>query len=169
MRILSALAVTATVLVPVVSLAAPSLEGTWKMDLKTAKFGGKPELIMLKDGVYECGSCVPPNKYPADGKPHPVSNPYYDTSTATVVPPRELDVTHIKAGKVVLTMAIKVSEDGNTAAFEGSDSTATTGAPVKFQYTSKRVGKLPADAAARFRKMGADSGDRKRKRHNRHL
>ena len=75
-------AIFAAVLLPAIGRAAPSLEGTWKTDLKTAKFGGKPELIMLKDGVYECGSCTPPNTYPADGKPHPVTDPYYDSSTA---------------------------------------------------------------------------------------
>ena len=35
------------------------IDGTWKADLSKLKFPEKPDVIVLKDGRYQCPTCVP--------------------------------------------------------------------------------------------------------------
>ena len=72
MNQLSYLLITASLLLPAAAFATPeasALDGTWKQDMKTAKFAGKPYILSVQDGIFEC-NCVPPQKFAADGKPH---------------------------------------------------------------------------------------------------
>jgi hypothetical protein len=151
MNQLSYLLITASLLLPAAAFATPeasALDGTWKQDMKTAKFAGKPYILSVQDGIFEC-NCVPPQKFAADGKPHTLEgNPYEDTATATVVSPTELDLVYAKAGKTVDTQAITVSTDGMTERFKGADSSATNSAPVDYDYFAKRTGNAPAGAHA---------------------
>ncbi len=61
--------------------------------MKTAKFTGRPLVISVVNGVYQCTTCVPPSTFKADRKPHEVwDQPYYDTGMATVVSPTAVDL-----------------------------------------------------------------------------
>ena len=138
-------------LLPATAFATPeasALDGTWKQDMATAKFAGKPYILSVQDGTFEC-NCVPPEKFAVDGKPHKLEgNPYQDTAMATVVSPTEIDFVYSKAGKTVDTQAITVSADGMTERFKGADSSATNSAPVDYDYRAKRIGKAPDGAHA---------------------
>jgi hypothetical protein len=35
------------------------IDGTWKADLSKLKFPEKPDVIVVKDGRYQCPTCVP--------------------------------------------------------------------------------------------------------------
>jgi hypothetical protein len=148
MTCLRAVIVAVGLAMPVSALGASAWDGTWKADMSSATFSGKPIVILVKNGVYHCKSCVPPDKIKADGKPHATpGSPYHDMGTATLASPNEVDLTYTKGGKTVLTQVISVSDDGMTATFKGSDSTATNAAPVDFNYAAKREGKVPKGAA----------------------
>jgi hypothetical protein len=126
-----AILLTTALLLPVAAIAAPSLDGTCKKDM------------------YSCISCVPPETFKADGKPHKVTGqPYHDTAMATVVSPTEVDLTLSKDGKTVTTQNIVVGDDGTTATFKGTDSSDSNSAPVDFSFAAKRIGKAPAGAHA---------------------
>ena len=55
------------------ALAQRPFEGTWKLDVSSMKDASvqKPDVLLLKDGVYECKNC--PWKGKADGSDQPVS------------------------------------------------------------------------------------------------
>jgi hypothetical protein len=150
----------AGLMLPAMACAATPLDGTWKADMSTASFSGKPLVILVRKGVYACTSCVPAEHFKADGQPHPTKgSPYHDTGSATIVSPNEVDVSYSKSGKVVTTQAITVSDDGMTATFKGTDSSATNAAPVVFNYQAKRVGKAPKGALAVSGKWLATAGN----------
>lgn len=135
-------------LMPLVANAQSPFEGTWKVDMSKVDFPKKPDVYLLKDGMYECKTCVPPYKVKADGTDQAVSgHPYYDTVAVKVINDREMEETHKKNGKVVNTTKTMVSPDGNTVTFEFTDSSNTNAAPVTGKGESVRVGKAPAGAS----------------------
>ena len=52
-----------------------ALNGTWKTDKASVKFAGKPDEFSLKDGTYNCTTCIPPLTVAADGAFHAVAGP----------------------------------------------------------------------------------------------
>jgi hypothetical protein len=55
-------------LMPALALAKSPFDCTWKMNLDSVKWTGKPEQSELIGGNYTCKSCVPPYTIKADGK-----------------------------------------------------------------------------------------------------
>ncbi len=124
-------------------------DGTWKVDTKSAQFGGKPNVRELKGGVYRCISCSVPWSVPADGSYHPIAgNPYVDAASVKVDGPRQVTIGYRKDGKVVGMMTATVSADGNTVTTKGTDSGASNGVPVDYETRQMRVGRAPAGAHA---------------------
>ena len=54
-------------LLPATALAASAFDGTWKTRADTLKTTGKPDVIVIVDGMYTCSSCTPEIKVKADG------------------------------------------------------------------------------------------------------
>jgi hypothetical protein len=136
-------------LMPAMAMAQSPFDGTWKFDLKTAKFPEKPDVFLLQGGMYQCKTCAPPVDVKADGQDQKVSgNPYYDTVSIKVVDARTIEETDKKNGKMVATSKTWVSADGNTLMFEFSDSSATSGDPVTGKGEETRVAKGPAGSHA---------------------
>lgn len=128
------------------SLAA--LNGTWTVDLASLKFGGKPDEYLVKDGSYNCASCIPPLTVAADGQLHAVADrPYFDSMSVTVVDERTIDIRRQKGGKDVSSANLQVSEDGKTMTVKFKD-VSKPEAPVEGSATSTRVGPAPAGAHA---------------------
>jgi hypothetical protein len=50
------------------AVTGPTIDGTYKADVASAKFSTEPDVFTLKDGEYDCTSCTPPYKLPAEGK-----------------------------------------------------------------------------------------------------
>jgi hypothetical protein len=143
------LAMFAALLMPTLAAAQSVFDGTWKVDMNTAKFPQKPDVFVLQNGIYECKTCVPPIRVKADGMDQKVSGyPYFDTMNVKVVDARTIEDTDKKGGKVVATSKTWVSPDGNTMMFEFSDSSATNGAPVTGKGRETRVAKGPAGSHA---------------------
>lgn len=139
------LLVTVVLLVPVTAMAQSAFDGTWKMDMSTAKFSSKPDEYLVKDGMYHCKSCAPPIDVKADGQDQKVSgHPYYDMMSIKVVDERTIESSIKKNGKTLGTMKQWVSADGNTLMFEFTDSSATNADPVTGKGRETRVSEGPA-------------------------
>ena len=139
----------ASLLMPAMAMAQSAFDGTWKVDLKTAKFPTKPDVYLLQGGMYHCKTCVPSMDVKADGQDHKVSgNPYYDTVSIKVVDDRSIEQTDKKNGKTVATSKTWISADGNTLMHEFTDNTATNADPVTGKGEETRVAKGPAGSHA---------------------
>ncbi len=139
----------AALLMSGVSMAQSVFDGTWKVDMGTAKFPEKPDVYLLQGGMYHCKTCVPPLDVKADGQDQRVSgHPYYDTVNIKVVDDRTIQETDKKNGKTVTTSTARVSDDGNTVMFEFSDSSAGNGATVTGKGQETRVAKGPEGSHA---------------------
>src|SRR5712691_3814595 len=136
-------------LIPAMAMAQSAFDGTWKFDLKTAKFPEKPDVYLLQDGMYHCKTCAPPVDVKADGQDQKVSgHPYYDMVSIKVVDDRTIEETDKKNGKVVATSKTSLSADGNTLMFEFTDSSNTNADPVTGKGEETRVAKGPAGSHA---------------------
>ncbi len=134
---------------PAAAMAQSNFDGTWKFDLKTAKFPTKPDVFVLQDGTYECKTCIPPIKVKADGQDHAVTgHPYYDTVNIKVVDDHTMVETDKKGGKTVTVGTTKVSADGKTLTFEFTDSSNSNAAPVTGKGTETMVTAGPAGSHA---------------------
>jgi hypothetical protein len=131
---------------PLLCSGQSGLSGTWKMDVQQMDFSKKPDVYLLTGGIYDCKTCEPPERVKADGTDQPVTgSPYYDTAAIEVVNDHQVNETDKKNGHVVTTSTATVSSDGNTLAFEFSDSSNTNGGPpITGNGTETRVAKGPA-------------------------
>ena len=130
-------------------MAQSVFDGTWKIEVSTAKLPDKPDDFLLKDGTYDCKTCVPPVRVKADGQDHRVTGyPYFDTMSVKVVDDNTIEQVEKKDGKTVANSKTWVSPDGNTLMFESSDSSATNAAPVTAKGSETRVAKGPVGSHA---------------------
>jgi hypothetical protein len=144
------LALCAALLTPALTFAQSAFIGTWKMDIKNnIQMPSKPYRYLLADGVYHCRSCAPAYSVKADGMDHKVTgHPYYDTVSVTIVDEHTVDLTHKKAGKTVISATFKVASDGLSETYESTDSSDSSGAPVKMKADLSRIGTAPSGAHA---------------------
>src|SRR5580704_144764 len=150
MKLLLAAALLGAALIPAQAFAASPFDGTWKADVSSASMPRKPDVFVLKGGMYTCQTCAPPYTIKADGTDQPVSgHPYFDTVAIKVVNDHSIEETDKKGGKVVATSTSTVSSDGNTMKFEFSDSSNTNGGPpVTGSGEATLVAKGPAGSNA---------------------
>lgn len=136
-------------MLPLGAMADGPFDGTWKIDMSKVQMPKKPDVLVLKDGMYECKSCVPPVSIKADGQDHAVTgHPYFDQMAIEVVDAHSIKETDKKGGKVVATSTMTVAPDGKTAHFEFSDNSNSNGTPVTGNGESKKVAAGPAGAHA---------------------
>jgi hypothetical protein len=141
-------AVMAAGVVPMCCLAQSAFDGTWKIDANQIHLSDKPDVLVVKNGMYQCKTCVPPVDIKADGTDQPVKgHPYFDTMAIKLVDAHTLQETDKRGGKVVATSTTTLSADGNQANFEFSDSSAGDGQAVTGKGVMTRVGKAPADGS----------------------
>ncbi|MCW1403688.1 hypothetical protein OKA06_15765 [Novosphingobium sp. MW5] len=131
------------------SSTAPVIDGTYKADVASAKLSDKPDTFAVKDGQYECGTCTPPYKIPADGKVHPVEGrDYWDAASVKVVDPSTLEMTRYRKGTAIGTGKVTVSADGQSLTWSNTSADNAAGKSVTNVTMSKRVGAAPAGAHA---------------------
>ncbi len=122
------------VLLPAISLAQSAFDGTWRPDPQRPSHQ-EPESALLAKGLYECPSCKPPYKVPADGQDHPiVGNPYYDTLKIAIIDDHTITKTGKKNGKVGMETKVTVAADG---ASKTEVQTLSDVAPVPIELTAK--------------------------------
>jgi hypothetical protein len=149
MKALMCGAILCVVVAPVSAMAASPLDGTWKGDVSSAQMPKKPDIYVLKDGMYSCQTCAPAYTIKADGADQPVSgHPYYDSVAIKVVDANTIEETDKKAGKTVTTSKVTVAPDGKTSTFEFSDSSDSNSAPVTGKGTSRKVAAGPVASHA---------------------
>jgi hypothetical protein len=129
--------------------AGDVLGGTWKADLASVKFEGRPDEHILQGGTYKCNSCIPPLTVAADGQFHPVADrPYYDSMSVKAADERTIEIHRRKGDKEVSSTTLQVSEDGNTLNIKFTDATTPNAPAVEGTTTAKRAGPAPAGAHA---------------------
>ena len=149
MRLFVAASILGALLLPMHAMADSPFDGTWKADLSSAKMPTKPDIFVLKDGMYDCKTCAPAYQIKADGTDQPVSgHPYIDTVAIKVVDDHSIQETDKKNGKTVTTSTVTVTPDGKTATFEFTDSSNTNAAPVTGKGTQKLIAKGPEGSHA---------------------
>jgi hypothetical protein len=131
------------------ALAQSGFDGTWKADLGSVHAPQKPDVFLIRGGVYTCRSCVPVVTLRADGAFHPLhGHPYYDEESAKVVGPRIVEFAQRLKGRTVDHSTGTVSADGKTLTFAFTDTSATNGKVVTGSVTERRVAPAPAGAHA---------------------
>jgi len=133
-------------------------DGTWRPDYVAPGPEQEPEVLSLADGIYECSSCHPPYRLPADGQDHVVdAHPRFDTLAITVVDDRTVRRVGRRRGAVVFESTAVVAADGDTRIEKYTAATMIGGEfvpvmsplvpgagiarrPVLFGATGRRVG-----------------------------
>jgi hypothetical protein len=130
------------------SVAAATIDGTWKADVDSVQFDQKPDEYLLQGGKYSCKSCVPSFTVAADGAFRPVSLPYADSYAVKVVDDHTVVRTSKKGGRQTGEAKVSVSADGNTLTGSFVDTSSATGTAGKGTFVETRVGAAPAGAHA---------------------
>jgi hypothetical protein len=140
----------AALLLPALVMAQSSFVGTWKANVNTnIQLPDKPFRYLLVNGVYHYYSGAPAYSVKADGMDHQVAgHPYFDTVSVKVIDANTVEETDKKGGKTVTVSIITVAGDGVTSTYELTDSSASSGAPVKMKVENARVAKGPAGSHA---------------------
>jgi hypothetical protein len=144
MRIIIAAGLVGAVLLPAQAFADSPFDGTWKEDTSTAKITQEPDVLLLKDGMYTCKTCVPSYTIKADGSDQPVSgNPYLDTVSVNASDEHNVVITDKKNGKTVETLTFKIAPDNKsfTVDFTG---TSENGASYSGTGGANRVAAGPS-------------------------
>ena len=124
-----------------------ALTGTWKTDKASVKFEQKPDEFALKDGTYNCTTCIPPLTVAADGQFHAVTGrPYADEISVKAADDKTIEIHSKKGGKEVSNVSMTVSADGNTLTRKFHDATVTPA--IDGTGTSTRAGPAAAGAHA---------------------
>ena len=144
---------------PMTTVAQSIFDGTWRPDPQRPGPGEKPDALTLSNGIYECQSCRPPYRVPADGQDHPVAgNPRFDTVAITVVDSRTVLKTARRNGAIVVQSRTVVAPDGNSKT-ETQTVTGVGPAPFDFAENSTRVAPATAGShvlSGRWRVLEAD-------------
>ena len=137
-----------TAATPAAAADLSALNGTWKGDLATLKFEGKPDDFLLQGGTYKCNSCIPPLTVAADGQYHAVADrPYFDSMSVKTVDDRTVAFSRRKGEREVSNNRFQVSADGNvlTNRFRNAN---TPGSEYEGTTTFRRAGPAPGGAHA---------------------
>ena len=131
-------------LAPTAAWAQSPFTGKWKLDMGAVQLPSKPIVYLLKDGVYDCKSCVPAMEVKADGASHPVTgSPYYDHVMVKVVDAHSIEGVRMKDGRTTGKLHDIVSADGKTLTARYEDLTIAA-SPVIGIETMTRVEAGPA-------------------------
>ncbi len=131
------------------SASLEALNGTWKADLASIKFEGKPNEFVLQGGTYNCKTCIPPLTVAADGQFHPVADrPYYDSISVRAVDDRTVEIRRRKGDRQVSSTTMQVSEDGNALNSKFTNANNPSTPPVEGTETARRAGPAPAGSHA---------------------
>lgn len=131
-------------LFPGILLAQNVFNGTWTLEPDQTELPRKPDVYLLRDGLYQCSSCVPAIKVHADGKVHPVAgSPYFSSVSVRIVDSRDAQIAEVQNGKTVYSESDSVSSDGNLLTQKVTDSSAPNGEPVVAEVTYNRIGAPP--------------------------
>lgn len=134
-------------LFPWTLLAQSPFDGTWVCKPGTIQFSKRPAVYSLRDGMYECESCVPKIKIKADGQEYPVAgSPYFSTVAVRVVDGNTVEIKERQGERLVYSETDTAS--GDTLTQQISDSAAPSGEPVTAEETYRKLSSGPAGSSA---------------------
>jgi hypothetical protein len=129
--------------------AASPFDGTWKIDVNSAQFPEKPQIVVLQNGTFQCSTCDPKINVKADGTDQPVPGSIViDTLAVKVVDNKTVETTSKKGGRVVESVKTTVSADGNTVIAEFTNYPEASKQPVAGKETLIRVAAGPSGSHA---------------------
>lgn len=129
---------------PLLATAQSQFDGTWKVDVKSAKPKAHA-VFLLQDGMFHCKNCDPPFIINADGTDRfVVGDPDFDTMSMKVIDNYNVESTTKREGKVVRIERNSISTDGKT--LDVSWTLAYGIGQGSGHFTYKRVAKGPAGA-----------------------
>lgn len=140
----SGLAVVIAAAVCAPAFAQSAFTGTWKIDIDSYQLPDKPIVRTVANGIYECLSCAPPYKLPADGRFHPIAGyDEWDEASVEVVDARTVRAVFRRGGRVVSSYDMTVSPDGqsliSSRLFTGVDGAE----PIRSEMRQTRVAPAP--------------------------
>jgi hypothetical protein len=140
----------AILLLPILAWAAQSpFDGTWKVDLNTAQFPEKPQVIVLQNGTFQCSTCDPKINVKADGTDQPIQgSTEIDRLAVKVVDNKTVETTSKKGARVVESSKTTASADGKTVTAEFTFYPEASKQPVTGKETLIRVAAGPSGSHA---------------------
>lgn len=131
------------------ALAASPFDGTWRADPKATKFDPKPDMRVIKDGVYTCSTCTPALTVAADGKINPVAGrDYADAMQVTVVDDRTVKMASFKKGQMYSEQTMTLSPDNAMVTMNWRNNNNPQNKWLSGSGSAKRTGPAPAGAHA---------------------
>lgn len=131
---------------PAPAPAESLLAGTWVADLGSQQ-GLPTDIYIVRDGIYSCESCVPPRRYPADGRLRAVPGAANVSEAVTIVDSRTISTRIVQPDLVRITR-MRVARDGRTARYVSTDRRTGIEAPLRTEYLARRASAGPAGAHA---------------------
>ena len=96
-------------------LAQSALDGKWVVNFEKSKFPEAPIMYEVKGGIYQCQSCKPVLKCPADGKDYPVPDSKVgETIAVEVLDSHTVNTIFKTKGKPTAERLKSVSPDAKT-------------------------------------------------------
>jgi len=93
---------------------ASPFDGTWRPDYEPSGPDDPPVVYAIANGEFECRSCQPPLRVPADGAAHPVTeNPRFDSLAVSLVNDRTVRQVGRRRGVVVYESETVIDAGGN--------------------------------------------------------
>ncbi len=131
-------------LTPVAGMAQSAFDGTWKTDVKTIKVEVKPTILSVREGFFQCKTCLIKILVKADGGDQRIiGNPYADTISAKVVDKNTVETITKKNGKEVGWIKRVASADGKTMTVEYKTMPLGSGEAATGKTLYKRIDKEP--------------------------
>ena len=128
-----------------IAFAQSSFDGTWEMKMDTVQLSGPGEEYLLKEGMFDCLSCVPKIHVELDSNEHKVAGyPSFDTISVHVLDVSSVEFILKKEGKITFTCNDTVSPDGNRMTQKFTQTSASD--PVSGQARFVRVSSGPVGA-----------------------
>jgi hypothetical protein len=126
-------------------------DGTWRPDYGPPGPDAPPAVYSLADGEFECGTCQPQLRVPADGQSHPVGdNPHFDSIAVTVVNDRTVRQVGRRRGAVVYESETVIDAGGNTRSETRTASMEVDGELVSIPSAASGDASGPGPALFRF-------------------
>lgn len=104
--------VALSMIMPVAVAAQTPFDGTWKVDLASARPADRTEEMLISGGRYACTSCSPLIDIAADGTDQKVRSPHFDTIAVSILDERSAEFTYKQGGTVVQVLRSIVAPDG---------------------------------------------------------
>jgi hypothetical protein len=134
---------------PLPGIAQSAFDGTWKTDPAKVTFSSKPTVLLIKDGIYDCKSCISKTVVKTDGTDQKIEgNPYTDTLAVKIVDKNTVEMVAKKGGKETGWSKRVVSADGNSMTLEYKNTSPNNGEVTTGKTLFKRVDKDPAGTNA---------------------